>query len=138
MSRKQHPKRSLSELKARELRHIVGEIQKTLWLEEYADDEQRSTGSGVHTFWNAAKERDCPSLLSEIATVLEDHGLRPIDPPIVQGFDSIDEFIEALPKPPPNDFDAQWNAALLNTPVADDYGDSEDPEDWTPHARPTS
>jgi hypothetical protein len=23
-------------------------------------------------------------------------------------------------------------------PVEDEYGDSEDPEDWTPHAKPTS
>jgi hypothetical protein len=68
----------------------------------------------------------------------EGYGLNPIDPPIVQGFDSIDEFIDALPKNPSADFDAQWNAALLNTPVEDDYGDSEDPEAWTPHAKPTS
>jgi hypothetical protein len=55
----------------------------------------------------------------------------------VQGFSSVDEFIEALPKEPPS-FDAQWNAALLNTPVEDDYGDGDDPEDWTPDAKPTS
>jgi hypothetical protein len=64
----------------------------------------------------------------------------------VQGFSSFDEFIEALPKEPPS-FEAQWNAALLNTPVVDmpeepdpeiDRSDSEDPDDWTPDAKPTS
>jgi hypothetical protein len=81
--RRQHPKRSLSELKPRELRHIVSEIQKMLWQVEFADDEQRSSGRGVHHYWNADKEWDCPSLLSEITTVLEGYGLKPIDPPIV-------------------------------------------------------
>ena len=119
-----------------ELRNIVGDIQKLLWQVETVDDQQRSNG-GSSVFWDADKPGSLDTL-DAIADVLEDHGLKPIDPPTVQGFDSIDEFIEALPKPPPNDFDAQWNAALLNTPVEDDYGDSEDPEDWTPHAKPTS
>jgi hypothetical protein len=124
----QAPKRLISELKPAELRTIVGEIQKLLWIGEYATDEQRSKG-GVTRFWDAQKERSLDTL-NAIAGVLEGYGLKPIDPPIVQGFDSIDECIEALPKSPPNDFDVQWNAALLNTPVEDDYGDSEDADVW--------
>jgi hypothetical protein len=119
MPGEQHPKRSLSELKPRELRHIVREIQKTLWQVEFADDKQRSTGRGTHKYWDANKQWDCPALLSEIATELEGYGLRPIDPPVVQGFDSIDDFIEALPKDPPPD----------EQPFPEiDRSDSEDPD----------
>jgi hypothetical protein len=107
----QEPKRPVSELKPAELRTIVGEIQKLLWL----DVEE---GDGPE-FWNANKGWVCADLLSFIATQLEDHGLKPIDPPTVIGFNSVDDFIEALPKYMPGE---------------DDYGDSEDPEDWTPHA----
>jgi hypothetical protein len=77
MPPKQQPKRHVRELSPMELRRIVRDIQQTLWCEEYADDEQRSTGGGVHKYWHADKEWDCPSLLSEIATVLENYGLKP-------------------------------------------------------------
>jgi hypothetical protein len=91
----QEPKRPVSELKPAELRTIVGNIQKLLWL----DNEE---GDGPD-FWNADKEWECADLLSFIATELENAGLKPIDPPIVQGFDSIDEFIQALPRDTPPD-----------------------------------
>ncbi len=136
MPQEQLPKHDVSELRSFELRNIVGDIQKLLWQVETVDDHQRSNG-GSSVFWDAAKPGSLDTL-DAIAGVLEDHGLKPIDPPSVQGFDSIDEFIDALPKTAPANFDAQWNAALLNTPVEDDYGDSDDPEDWTPHAKPTS
>jgi hypothetical protein len=110
MPGEQHPKRSLSELTPRELRHIVSEIQNTLWLVEFADDKQRSTGRGVHHYWKADKEWDCPSLLSEIATVLEDYGLKPVDPPIV--------------------ISTTHKLDYEDEPIPDDYGDSEDPDDW--------
>jgi hypothetical protein len=132
----QEPKRPVSELKPAELRTIVGNIQKLLWL----DNEE---GDGPE-FWNAEKEWECADLLSFIATELENAGLKPIDPPTVIGFDSVDEFLEALPKTPPADFDGQRKAALLNTPVDeqvleyDDVSDSEDPEDWTSHAKASS
>jgi hypothetical protein len=77
MPPKQQPERHVRELSPKELRRIVRDIQRTLWCQEYADDEQRSTGSGVHKYWDADKEWDCPSLLSEIATVLENYGLKP-------------------------------------------------------------
>ena len=85
----QEPKRPVSELKPAELKTIVGNIQKLLWL----DNEE---GDGPE-FWNAEKEWECADLLSFIATELENAGLKPIDPPTVIGFDSIDEFLEALP-----------------------------------------
>jgi hypothetical protein len=136
MPQEQHPKRNVGELRSFELRNIVSDIQKLLWQVETVDDQQRSNG-GSSVFWDADKPGSLDTL-DAIAGLLEEYGLEPIDPPIVQGFDSIDEFIEALPKPPPKDFDAEWNAALLNTSVENDYGDTEDPEDWTPHAKPTS
>ena len=98
-------------------------------------------------FWDANKGWERADLLSAIATVLEHHGLKPLAAPTVQGFDSVDQFLEVLPKPPPTDFDAQWNAAPLNTPVVDmadepgdeiDRSENDDPEDWTPDAKPTS
>ena len=91
----------------------------------------------------AWSERDEPPIVF-VAGVLEVAGLKPIDPPTVIGFNSVDELIDALPKTLPAGFDAQWNAALLNTPVDeqvveyDDVSDSEDPEYWTPDADPTS
>ena len=36
----------MRELSPKELRCILHDIQETLWCQEYADDEQRSTGSG--------------------------------------------------------------------------------------------
>jgi hypothetical protein len=119
--RKQHPKRSLSELKPRELLQIVSEIQKTLWQVEFADDEQRSTGSGTHKYWDAGKVWDCSAAIRDIGTVLEGYGLEPIDPPVVQGFDSIDQFIEALPRDTPSD--AQPFPEI-------DRSDSEHPDEW--------
>src|SRR6266404_3454396 len=97
----QEPKRPVSELKPAELRTIVGEIQKLLWMGEYATDEQRSKG-GVTRFWDAQKEGSLDTL-DAIAGVLEDHGLRPIDPPSVIGFSSVDEFIDAQPKDIPGE-----------------------------------
>jgi hypothetical protein len=117
----QEPKRPVSELKPAELRTIVGNIQKLLWL----DVEE---GDGPE-FWNANKEWACADLFSFIATELEDHGLKPIDPPTVIGFKSIDEFIEALPKKPPAD---------EQVVEYDDVSDDPDPEHWTPHYRPLS
>jgi hypothetical protein len=113
----QEPKRPVSEPKPAELRTIVGEIQKLLWLDEYATDEQRSNG-GCTSFWNADKEWACADMLSAIATVLDDHGLKPIDSPTVIATT--------------NKLDYE------DEPIPDDYGDSEDPEDWTPDAKPTS
>ena len=117
----QQPKRLIAELKAAELQSIVREIQELLWQDEYATDEQRSNG-GSTKFWTDQKQWSLDTL-EAISGVLEDAGLKPIDPPTVQGFDSVDQFIDALPK---------------DTPLPDDYGDSEDPEDWTPHAKPSS
>jgi hypothetical protein len=98
----QEPKRPVSELMPAELRTIVGHIQCLLWL----DGEE---GNGPE-FWNADKEWECTDLLSFIATELEDHGLKPIDPPEVIGTTHrLDHEDEA---------------------IADDYGDSEDPDDW--------
>ncbi len=137
MPQEQHPKRNVSELRSFELRNIVGDIRKLLWQVEMVDDQQRSNG-GSSVFWDADKPGSLDTL-NVIAGVLEGYGLKPIDPPIVQGFSSVDEFIEALPKEPPS-FEAQWNAALLNTPVRDepdlesddeiDRSDSEDPDYW--------
>jgi hypothetical protein len=122
----QHPKRPVSELKPAELRTIVGEIQKLLWLDEYATDEQRSNG-GCTSFWNADKKWESSDIFSAVVTVLEDHGLKPIDPPTVIGFNSVDEFLEALPKAPPAD---------EKVVEYDDVSDDPDPEHWTPHYRP--
>ena len=117
----QQPKRPVSGLRPSELRSVVREIQRLLWQDEYATDEQRSNG-GWTRFWTDQKPWSLDTLKA-ISDVLEEHGLKPIDPPTVQGFDSVDQFIEALPK---------------DTPVPDDYGDGEEPEDWTPNAKPTS
>jgi hypothetical protein len=94
------PKRSVSELRPAELRNIVGNIQKLLWL----DIEE---GDGAE-FWNAHKEWECADLLSYIATELEAHGLAPIDRPVVAGFKSVDELTRQmaenfLPPDPPDD-----------------------------------
>ncbi len=112
----QHPKRDVSELTMEELRGVVRNIQELLWWDTDIND---------HEFWNANKawsSRDEP-LIVFVEGVLEAAGLMPIDPPTVQGFDRVDEFLEALP---------------TDSPLPDDYGESEDPEDWTPHARPSS
>jgi hypothetical protein len=105
----QEPKRPASELKPAELRTIVGEIQKLLWLDEYATDEQRSNG-GCTSFWNADKEWQCADILSAIATVFDDHGLKPIDPPVVTG--------------------TTHKLDYEDEPIPEDYSDSEDPDDW--------
>ena len=113
----QTTERPVSELKPAELRTIVGEIQKLLWMDEYATDEQRNKG-GVTRFWDSQKEGSLDTL-DAIAGVLEDHGLparsnRPPSPVTTHKLDYEDQ------------------------PIPDDYGDSEDPEDWTPDAKPTS
>jgi hypothetical protein len=46
MPPRQQPERHVRELSPKELRCILHDIQETLWCQEYADDEQRSTGSG--------------------------------------------------------------------------------------------
>jgi hypothetical protein len=104
----QEPKRPVSELKPAELRTIVGEIQELLWLDEYATDEQRSYG-GSTSFWNADKQWECADMLRAIATVLDDHGLKPIDPPVVIG--------------------TTHKLDYEDEPIPDDYGDNEDPDD---------
>ena len=119
----QEPKRPVSELRPFELRNIVSDIQKLLWQDEFATDRQRSRG-GSTSFWDANKK--WPDwTLKAIADVLDEHGLKPIEPPTVQGFNTVDEFIEALPKTPPADLDAPDEPD-----PEDDYGDSEDPDDW--------
>ena len=106
----QEPKRPVSELKAAELRTIVANIQRLLWL----DVEE---GDGPE-YWNADKEWPCADLLSFIATELENAGLKPIDPPAVAA--------------------TTHKLDYADEPIPDDYGGSEDPEGWTPHAKPTS
>ena len=105
----QEPKRPVSELKPAELRTIVGEVQKLLWQVELVDDEQRSKGGCSH-FWDSDKEWDCADIVSAIVTVLEDHGLKPIDPPVVIG--------------------TTHRLDYEDEPIPDDYGDSEYPDDW--------
>jgi len=114
----QQPKRPVSELKPAELRTIVGEIQKLLWQTEMADDRQRSRG-GCSYFWDADKEWECADLLSDIATVLEDHGLKPVDPPTVTGFKSTDEFTQHIAE----------NLSAPEQPTPDYYGDDGDKDD---------
>ena len=50
-----------------------------------------------------------------------DHGLKPIGPPTVQGFESVDEFSRHIVE--------QLAPAEEHAPD-DDYSDSEDPDDW--------
>ncbi len=114
----QHPKRPVSELKAAELRTIVGEIQELLWQVQLVDDEQRSQG-GLSSFWDANKEGSLDTLAA-IAGVLDEHGLRPIEPSAVIGFDSVDEFIKHVATQLP----------VAEEPDPDDYGDRDDPTDW--------
>jgi hypothetical protein len=104
----QEPKRPVSELRTAALRTIVGNIQKLLWL----DNEE---GDGPE-FWNAEKEWECADLLSFVAAELENHGLKPIDPPTVIGT------THKL------DYDDE--------PIPEDYSDDPDPDHWTPHYRP--
>src|ERR1022692_3803339 len=110
----QQPKRPVSELKAAELRTIVGHIQRLLWL----DVEE---GDGPE-FWNADKEWECADLLSFIATELEDHGLKPIDPPTVIGFNSVDEFIQYVAE--------HYVPADQRVVPYDDVGDCEEPDGY--------
>ena len=104
----QQPKRPVSELKAAELRTIVGHIQRLLWL----DVEE---GDGPE-FWNADKEWECADLLSYIATELDDHGLKPIDPPTVTGDKSVDEFTRNIAE----------NFSPPEEPTADDHDDTDE------------
>ena len=107
----QEPKRPVSELKPAELRTIVGNIQKLLWKDTDIND---------HEFWNADKKRwrEPTEFLANIADVLENFGLKPIDPPTVTG--------------------TTHKLDYEDEPIAHEYGDSEDPEDWTSHAKPSS
>jgi hypothetical protein len=95
----QEPKRLFSELKPAELRTIVGNVQNLLWLDNEDDGPE---------YWNADKEWECADLLSFIATELEEHGLKPIDPPVVTG--------------------TTHKLDCEDDPIPEDYGDSKDPE----------
>ena len=86
----QEPKRPVSELKPAELRTIVGDIQKLLWLDEYATTS--SAARAAHPLLECRQGVARSTSLEAIATVLEDHGLKPIDPPTVIGFDTVDKF----------------------------------------------
>jgi hypothetical protein len=108
----QHPKRNLAELNEHELRAIVADVQEILWVDE--------PPGGGEEFWNNEKLLSLNMLLV-ISRMLEAYGLKPIDPPLVRGFDSIDEFIEALPKDAPPD----------EQPFPEiDRSDNEDPDYW--------
>jgi hypothetical protein len=86
----QNPKRSLGELTIDELRTIVGSIKRLLWWEML----NASTGS-PYSFWNSDKEHSYDTL-DTIAGLLEDHGLKPIDPPTFVGFKSVDDFLRRI------------------------------------------
>jgi hypothetical protein len=105
----QEPKRPGSELKPAELRTIVGEIQTLLWKDTDIND---------HEFWNADKEcwREPTEFLANIADVLENFGLKPIDPPVVTG--------------------TTHKLDYEDEPIPEDYSYDPDPEHWTPHYRP--
>jgi hypothetical protein len=107
----QHPKRDVSELTMEELRGVVRKIQELLWWDSDIND---------HEFWNADKAcwREPTEFLANIADALGNFGLKPIDPPTVIG--------------------TTHKLDCEDEPIPEDYSDSEDPEDWTPHARPTS
>jgi hypothetical protein len=77
----QQPKRAISEVKPPELRTIVGDIQKLLWWDMSTERE----------YWNNEKQLSLDTL-DHIAGVFQDHGLAPIDTPIVTGLKSVDEF----------------------------------------------
>jgi hypothetical protein len=47
------------------------------------------------SFWDSGKEIDLDTLVA-IADTLDEHGLRPVDPPKVIGFESVDEFIQHI------------------------------------------
>ena len=117
MPQEQHPKSNVSELRSFELRNIVGEIQKLLWQVEAVDDQQRSNG-GSSVFWDADKPGSVATP-DAIAAVLEDFGLKPIDPPLVVGFNSVDEFIQHIAEhcAPPDQRVVEY----------DDVGDWEEP-----------
>jgi hypothetical protein len=138
----QEPKRRVSELKPAELRSIVREIQKLLWQNEYATDEQRSNG-GSTRFWTDQKLWSLDTLKA-ISDVLEEHDLKPVNPTTIVGFKSVDEFTQRITdqfEPPATD--PAWDAVLRKTPVEDDglnddLVNSEDPDDWIggPNASP--
>ena len=65
------PRRAI-DLEPYELREIVDAIQETLWQEQEFDDE----GQLVEA-WNPDKEWECTDFLPEIATLLENYGLKP-------------------------------------------------------------
>ena len=89
----QQPKRPVSELKPAEMRTIVGEIQKLLWLDTVRRRIKPGATPEHADFWNGDKELSYDTL-DYIAGVLDDHGLRPIDQPTVTGFKSVDEFTQ--------------------------------------------
>ena len=88
----------------------MSEIQKLLWLDQCPTDERRSNGGEPERFWNAAKTWSCVDLVPEIATVLDDHGLKPIDPPVVIG--------------------TTHKLDYEDLPIPEDYVDNDDPDYW--------
>jgi hypothetical protein len=95
----QQPKRDLNELTIEDLRAIVDNIQKLLWWQTL-----NANTDSPSSFWDSGKEIDLDTLVA-IADTLDDHGLRPIDPPKVIGFKSVGEFTEHIAKnlQPPGD-----------------------------------
>ncbi len=93
----QQPKRPISELEPAELRTILGEIQKLVFWDMKGGSE----------FWSNQKQLSLDTL-DQIAGVLQDHGLEPIDLPTITGT-VVDEFTRhmaenfTLPDPPNND-----------------------------------
>jgi hypothetical protein len=65
------PRRAI-DLEPYELREIVDAIQETLWQEPDFDED----GQFVEA-WNPDKEWECADYLPEIATLLENYGLKP-------------------------------------------------------------
>ena len=103
----QHPKRPVSELKPDELRTIVGESQKLLWLDTVRRHITPGRPPSMRTSGTATRNsRTTPSITSR--------GTRrprtpPHRPPTVTGFKSVDEFTRhiaehfPLPEPPTAD-----------------------------------
>jgi len=113
----QQPKRPISELKPAELRTIVGDIQQLLWLDT---DQRRIKPGGTPedaAFWNGDKELSYDTL-DYIAAVLDEHGLRPIDPPTVTGFKAVDEFTQHIAE--------NFSLPEEPTPEDDDDDDTDD------------
>ena len=86
----QHPELNLNELPIEELRAIVNNIQKLLWWQTL-----NANTDSPSSFWDSGKEIDLDTLFG-IADTLDEHGLRPIDPPQVIGFNSVDEFVKHI------------------------------------------